>query len=147
MGIPAAATACRNPNAPSEPNAENRRDEPHEHLERTLEKIRQADAEGAVSIGTFEGNPALILSSEVNGIVYHTYIYEYHGMLKELMERSDISLSASAGQDILAMERFEITAVNDHLVQCTMKNPEENTISFYICIRSGGFEDADEKFF
>ena len=42
MGIPAAATACRNPNAPSEPNAENRRDEPHEHLERTLEKIRQA---------------------------------------------------------------------------------------------------------
>ena len=147
MGIPAAATAYRNPDAPSEPNAENRRDEPHEHLERTLEKIRQADAEGAVSIGTFEGNPALILSSEVNGIVYHTYIYEYHGMLKELMERSDISLSASAGQDILAMERFEITAVNDHLVQCTMKNPEENTISFYICIRSGGFEDADEKFF
>ena len=43
MGIPAAATACRNPDAPSEPNAENRRDEPHEHLERTLEKIRQAD--------------------------------------------------------------------------------------------------------
>ena len=39
MGIPAAATACRNPD---EPNAENRRDEPHEHLERTLEKIRQA---------------------------------------------------------------------------------------------------------
>ena len=112
-----------------------------------FEKIRQADAEGAVSIGTFEENPAVILSSEVNGIEYHTYIYEYQGMLKELMERSDISLSASAGQDILAMERFEITAVNDHLVQCTMKNPEENTISFYICIRSGGFEDADEKFF
>lgn len=42
MGIPVAATACRNPNAPSEPNAENRCDEPHEHLERTLEKIRQA---------------------------------------------------------------------------------------------------------
>ena len=42
MGIPAAATACRNPDAPSEPNAENRRDEPHEHLERTLENIRQA---------------------------------------------------------------------------------------------------------
>ena len=39
MGIPAAATACRNPDAPSEPNAGNRRDE---HLERTLEKIRQA---------------------------------------------------------------------------------------------------------
>ena len=59
-------------------------------LSYVVEKIRQADAEGAVSIGTFEGNPALILSSEVNGIVYHTYIYEYHGMLKELMERSDI---------------------------------------------------------
>ncbi len=90
-------------------------------LSYVVEKIRQADAEGAVSIGTFEGNPVVILSSEVNGIEYHTYIYEYQGMLKELMERSDISLSASAGQDILAMERFEITAVNDHLVQCTMK--------------------------
>lgn len=116
-------------------------------LSYVVEKVRQADAEGAVSIGTFEGNPAVILSSEVNGIEYHTYIYEYQGMLKELMERSDISLSATAGQDILAMDRFEITAVNDHLVQCTMKTPEENTISFYICIRSGGFEDADEKFF
>lgn len=42
MGIPAAATACRNPDASSEPNAENRRDEPHEQLERTLEKIREA---------------------------------------------------------------------------------------------------------
>ena len=42
MGILAEATACRNPDVPSEPNAENRRDEPHEHLERTLEKIRQA---------------------------------------------------------------------------------------------------------
>ena len=62
------------------------------------------------------------------------------------MVRSDISLSATAGLDILAMDRFEITAVNDHLVQCTMKTPEENTISFYICIRSGGFEAAAEKF-
>lgn len=42
MGIPAEATACRNPDASSEPNAENRRDEPHEQLERTLEKIREA---------------------------------------------------------------------------------------------------------
>jgi len=116
-------------------------------LSYVVEKIRQADTEGAISIGTFEGNPAVILSSEVNGIRYHTYIYEYHGMLKELMERSDVTLSVSAGQDILAMEQFELMEVNDHLVQCTLKTPEENTISFYICIRSGGFEDADEKFF
>ena len=46
-------------------------------LSYVVEKIRQADAEGAVSIGTFEGNPALILSSEVNGIEYHTYIYVF----------------------------------------------------------------------
>ncbi len=89
----------------------------------------------------------MILSSEVNGTAYHTYIYEYQGMLKELMERNDTTLPASAGQDILAMEQFELTAVHDHLVRCSMKTPEENTISFYICIRSGGVEDADEKFF
>ncbi len=116
-------------------------------LSYVVEKIRQADTEGVVSVGTFEGNPAVILSSEVNGTAYHTYIYEYQGMLKELMERNDTTLPASAGQDILAMEQFELTAVHDHLVRCSMKTPEENTISFYICIRSGGVEDADEKFF
>lgn len=56
MGIPAAATACRNPDAPSEPNAENRRDEPHEHLERTLEKIRQAVRLGSSSWPKFNNS-------------------------------------------------------------------------------------------
>ena len=116
-------------------------------LSYVAEKIRQADRKGAVSVGTFEGNPAVILTSETNGTEYRTYLYEYHGMLKELMERSDLSLSASAGQDIMEMEQFELMAVNDHLIRCTLKTPKESPISFYICIRSGGVEDADKKLF
>lgn len=116
-------------------------------LSYVVEKIRQADREGAVSVGTFEGNPAVILDSEANGTEYRTYLYEYNGMLKELMERSDLSLSASAGQDIMEMEQFELTLVNDHLIHCTLQTPKEDPVSFYICVRSGGVKDADEKLF
>ena len=113
-------------------------------LSYVTEKIRQADESGAISLGTLDGNPTLILSSKTDDTIYHTYIYEYQGMLKELLERSDVSLQASAGQDIMDVEKFEMVKVNGHLLQCTLKMHGEDAVNIYISIRSEGFENVSE---
>ena len=47
-------------------------------------RVRQADRAGAVSVRSFEGCPALILSEEIEGEVYETRIYHYDGYIREL---------------------------------------------------------------
>ena len=47
-------------------------------------RVRQADQAGGVSVRTFEGCPALILSEEIEGELYETRIYHYDGYIREL---------------------------------------------------------------
>ena len=56
------------------------------------EKIRQNDISGNLSIEKFDGNDALVLSSEYNGEEYCTYIYSFNGHLKELFTKKNIEL-------------------------------------------------------
>ena len=60
------------------------------------EKVRQADKNGAVSMGELEGHPALLLYSSQNDTAYITYLYEHDGYLKELLVREDTPLGPSA---------------------------------------------------
>lgn len=104
------------------------------------EKIRQADHENRISLGSLEGHPSLILRSESGGTAYRTYIYEADGNLQELMMREDLTLSASAGQSILEVEDFSITLINSHLLKCSIRTDEES-YTFYLSVHSGGLCD------
>ncbi len=109
-----------------------------------MEKARQSDVHDSVSVGDFDGNEALVITSTVHDKDYITYIYEYEGVIKELMVRTDITLSPSAGQDIIAVDSFHITPVNDSLVRCSVVMEEKESYEFYIDIRSGQFEGGAE---
>lgn len=104
------------------------------------EKLRQADHENRISLGSLEGHPSLILRSESGGTAYRTYIYEADGNLQELMMREDLTLSASAGQSILEVEDFSITLINSHLLKCSIRTDEES-YAFYLSVHSGGLCD------
>lgn len=101
-----------------------------------VEKVRQSDSAGAVSVGDFDGNDAIIISSYVGSKSYITYIYEYDGALKELMVRSDITLSPSAGQNMLNVSGFSIEKVNDSLVKCQLLMSDDESYEFFINIHS-----------
>lgn len=102
------------------------------------EKIRQADSAGAVEVGEFAGNPALILSQSMEGSDYVTYLYEDEGFLKELFmpKGTSLRLGPEAGQEILAVSEFSFTQVNERLYSFFISIDEKNMYRFFISTHS-----------
>jgi uncharacterized MAPEG superfamily protein len=64
-------------------------------------KVRQADRAGGVTVETFQGTDALVLSEELDGSTYCTWLYCYNGYLRELFASADAELSPEDGEKIL----------------------------------------------
>lgn len=68
-----------------------------------VNKIRQADQSGGVTVGeTDDGTIFLLLTSQVNGAVYETWIYTMDGVLRELFTPRGSGLSVEDGLEICA---------------------------------------------
>ncbi len=100
------------------------------------EKIRQNDISGNLSIEKFDGNDALVLSSEYNGEEYCTYIYSFNGHLKELFTKKNIKLSPQAGQDILAISDFSVMLLDDDLYEITLVDNNHKSKTIRICSKA-----------
>ena len=94
------------------------------------EKIRQNDRSDALFIGSYGDGDALIISEEINGKTYYTYLYQYDGTLRELFTNTPETLSPSAGQVIMDCSSFSVSAVGNRLYLCslTASNGEETTL-------------------
>lgn len=102
------------------------------------EKIHQNDAQGDVSIGTFDGCDALILKHNYNGSAYKTYIYVYENELKELFVKDGLEFTASMGKTILSVEDFSMRTVQDKIFQFSCTDADGQEASTVVGIRSGG---------
>ena len=102
------------------------------------EKIRQSDQTGSVSVGELEGIPALLITNTQGETEYITYIYEYEGSLKELMVRKDTPLGPFAGQDIMAVTKFELNKVKDNLYAFVLSTGENETCQLYVSTKTTG---------
>lgn len=100
------------------------------------EKIRQNDAEGAVSIGTLEGTDSLILRQNLEGNLYTTYIYEYEGVLRELFIKDGAVPSLESGKDIIDVSGFSMKKLSDTLFEFTASDESGYSDSITIGIRS-----------
>ena len=96
------------------------------------EKIRQADQTAAITIGSFESCPALILTETIEDVDYHIYLYSYNGYLMELMAREDVSLSPSSGQQILAVSAFSVEKIKDQLYSFSITTTNQKEYHLYI---------------
>lgn len=68
-----------------------------------INKIRQADQTGGVTVGeTDDGTSFLLLASQTDGTVYETWIYTMDGSLWELFTPSGSGLSVEDGLEICA---------------------------------------------
>lgn len=96
------------------------------------EKTRQNDTslDHRISIETFDGNEALSISETINGTLYHTYIYEVNGELKELFIQNGVSASADFGTTILHIGHLEMKELSDGLFKfiCTATNGTSDSI-------------------
>ena len=69
-------------------------------------RVRQADQAGGVSVRTFEGCPALILSEEIEGETYETRIYHYDGYIRELFASEEGEFLPEDGEKVLPAGSF-----------------------------------------
>ncbi len=103
------------------------------------EKVRQNDLYDSISIGRLEDTSALVLTREINDTVYATYLYLYEGQLRELFMRqgSDIGPNPlSAGQEILALNAWDLEMAGDHLLHITLTLEDDSEKELYISLRS-----------
>ncbi len=107
------------------------------------EKVRKSDSllsdgSPAVTLGTLEEQPALILREELNDVRYCAYLYLHNGFLKELFVREDSYLGnhmLDAGQDIIELQSLKYEQISDNLLSVTMTIDEKETRQLYLSLR------------
>jgi len=67
-------------------------------------KVRQGDMAHAVSIREENGCQVLVLTSDYDGILFETWIYQMDGALWELFTQKDSGLDVFSGQMIMECE-------------------------------------------
>lgn len=103
------------------------------------EKIRQNDASQTISIGSLEGRPAIILSQEIEGQLYNTYLYEYEGYLTELFTSADLNIGGDllkAGHPLIQLEKFNLCEVEPSLYRFELSTENEESVSLYLSTQS-----------
>lgn len=100
------------------------------------EKIHQADGDGSIYLGSFDGCDALVMEQTYGEDTYRTYIYAYEQNLKELFIRDDVSAGAADGRTILEIRDFSMNQISDNLFQFDCTDTKNKTSSTVIGIRS-----------
>lgn len=108
------------------------------------EKIRQNDYILAdettsitenISISTLAGEPALMLTQNINSETYCTYLYLHEGYLKELFMKSGSYLgdnTLAAGQNIMELSAFTMEQTADNLLSLQLTTPGGETHKIFV---------------
>ncbi len=101
------------------------------------EKIRQSDINGSVGTKDLFGEKVLVMSKEINGESYNTYIYDFDGKLMELMARDDLNVVyPQSGQKIMEVKSFDIEEVSSKLFKIEVVLEDGTEDFLYISKRS-----------
>lgn len=100
------------------------------------EKVRQSDTKDCVQIGELQGNPAVIITSEINQEFYETYLYHHDGFLKELFIKKGTPIDATAGNSILAVQSFEAKEIKPSLLSFSVTDSSQHNVNFLVDLKS-----------
>lgn len=101
-----------------------------------VNKVHQSDENGNITVGTFNGQAALIINEEIDNIAYCTYMYYYDGYLKELFTRKGQDFDPSYGNDILELDDFKIEKITDSLIKFEITPADGNTQTIFTHTRT-----------
>lgn len=108
-----------------------------------MEKVRQNDTAGSISLTTLEDVPALRMLSRVEDETYCTYLYLYDGHLKELFMREGASLGGQvtpAGTDIMELKDLALSYAGENLIQVSLQTASGESHTFYVHIHCNAAE-------
>lgn len=113
-----------------------RNDTARTSLSYITEKIHAGDRDGNVELGTFDGCDAIVISDEINGEKYATYIYVHDGQLKELFVKENAGFSAENGTGILSVNDFTMEEKKDGVFSFSCTDDNGKTASSIVAVRS-----------
>ena len=99
------------------------------------EKIHQNDAENGIRIDQLNDLPSLVLTQNLNGETYETWIYAYDGMLCEIMTDLENGFTPKEGQPILEIGSFSLEQNGSRII-LTVSDTQGNTSSLSVSPRS-----------
>lgn len=94
-------------------------------------KLRSFEAAGAVEVSEHDGNAMLVLTEEIAGSPYSTYLYIEDDHLKEITTPEGLEFDYSGGNDILAVDSFNADMVGDNVLKIDLTYPDGEKLSFY----------------
>ena len=101
------------------------------------EKVRQSDLNGSIMVKELFGENALVMTKEINGELFSTYIYDFDGNLMELMARDNIGvIYPQSGQKIIEIKSFDIQEVSDTMFRIEVVLDDGTEDNLYITKRS-----------
>ena len=106
-------------------------------------RVHQADAADSISVQKINDTDALVLSQEIDGIMYDTMVYCYEGYLMELFCERGLDLELEFGEQILPLDGLRADTEGDGL-QITLTFPEGDSRKLYFCPMSEGGAGYEE---
>lgn len=106
-------------------------------LSYVTEKLRQHDCDGSVSLSSIDQIPALILSDDLEGASYRTYIYYYDGALRELFTRASTKVTPEMGSAIVELSGF-------HFKPLTVSSAVDSGLLLFLCVTGTDGEEQSE---
>lgn len=112
-------------------------------LSYVTEKVRSHDYSengkaSGMEIREHDGEKVVVLKETINDRTFATYLYESEGKLMEFTADESYDFKYNAGTEILAVERFNVSQVNDALYSFDIVDEYGNNTRFFVTIYSGG---------
>jgi len=102
------------------------------------QKVQQNDLAGGVTLGSYQGNDALVLIEQETGQGFETWIFIQDGYLCELMISSGDQIIPSAAQRIMPMKELKLSLSNDNLLSVSVTTEADSINTISLALRSSG---------
>ena len=102
------------------------------------QKVQQNDLAGGVTLGSYQGNDALVLIEQETGQGFETWIFIQDGYLCELMISSGDQIIPSAAQRIMPMKELKLSLSNDNLLSISVTTEADSINTISLALRSSG---------
>lgn len=102
------------------------------------EKIRQHDNQGYVQIKDIADSSALVITQDMEGTVYETWIYVIDGNLREIMVKQGTEVLPGSGQTIMNLESMDMEKIQGGLIELTVVDTEGKAFHSMVYMKSSG---------
>ena len=109
-------------------------------------KVRSADAAGAVRVQDREGTQSLVLSQDLDGEEYETRIYWYDGALWEQFVPGEFEFLPEDGERLISVPACAFELARENLLQVTVTLDSGETITSHTALRASAGDRGEPAY-